>query len=96
MPRFSNKLSKSRKGVGGHGKNKEVGLNRNTSLSLDSPSSTTPQPSKVFTSTKKNIFLHITTMIVINNKNEIRDISLMSNTVNVKIVKRIVYKSTTL
>lgn len=66
MPRFNNKLSTSRKGVGGRGNKKEVRLNVNTSLYLDSPSSTKSQPSKVFSSTKKIDFPEYTysTMIV--------------------------------
>lgn len=82
MPRFSSKITKNRKGVGGRGKKKQVGLIPTTS-SLDvtpNPTSTKLQPTKVSSSTKKiDLSEYDNYNTDVNYKNEIIDISILSD-----------------
>lgn len=90
MPK-SNKLTKSRKGVGGLGQQKELGLNVNTTSSLDSPIPTNSQPRKVSSSTKKIDFYKMRVMLATRIKLQIQEYCLIRSkkTLYVNIVKRI-------
>lgn len=80
MPRFSCKITKSRKGVGGRGRKKEVGLTLNTNALYVSPTSTNLQPTKVSSSTKKIDYSEYDNYNTDPNyKNEIVDISILSD-----------------